>query len=169
MNNDHKPASILKTDNPTIPLTMGITISAPGPYHPEDHILPFNPAEQKPTIAFPRDRCPKFPITSEANTEWQPEPDEDLAVEIAAEIAAQIKRGIAVRIAARVAEKIRWSRVSEKWRDSTENESTVNLWSKAFSWKVTPKGKAPDQLIKDFGNLYMVPPVLTMGRKCAGG
>lgn len=124
-----RSASILNTNNPTMSLTVGVTISAPDPRLPVEDMLPSDPVEQKPMNASPRERCLKSPMTSGADIQWQPEPAEDLA----AQIAAEIKRGIPVRNAAMDVETVRWSRVCEKCRDSTENDSTVNLWSTAFS------------------------------------
>lgn len=181
------PVSILKTDNATIPLTMGVTISAPDPRLPVENSLPFDPAKQKPENAFPEDRnFPNFPNPSPASTQWHPD-EQQLVAEIASKLAAEIVPKIAARLgaeivakiaagvtakiamkiamkmAARVAAKIRWGRVSRKWRESKKNEETVRQWRDAFSWKAKLKAKAPERLINGFGELYMAPPMLTVG------
>lgn len=142
MGKNNDLASILKADNPTIPLTMGVIISAPDPRLPEEKILPFNPALQKPKNAFPEDsNYPNFPDTSPASTQWCPVMPEGQPPP----------------------SKNSWAHVSDKWQESTKNQETVRQWSSAFSWKATLKAKAPDRLIKEFGKLYMAPPILTVG------
>lgn len=145
MKNNQAHASILKTDNPTIPLTMGVTISAPSPRLPVGKGLLFDPAKQKPENAFPEDRnYPNFPTTSPASTKWHP---------------AKLleKEG-----EQRVIPKGEWDDVSKRWQESSKNLGTVSKWCSAFSWKASLKAKAPDQLIKNFGTLYMAAPTLTV-------
>lgn len=141
----HKdPASLLEPGNPTIPLIMGITISAPSPRLPEETSLPFNPALQNPKDAFSGNE-PHFPTTSPARTQWHPAKPLENAGE----------KGV-------IANK-QWDEVSEKWKESLGQEATVEKWRSAFSWKATLKAKAPDRLIEKFGILYMAAPMLTEG------
>lgn len=126
---------------------MGVTISAPDPRFPVENSLPFDPAKQKPENAFPEDRnYPNFPGPSRVNTQWHP--DEPLTEVVEERV---------------IMAKGQWDAVSTRWKDSTKNQETVEHWINAFSWKAKLKAKAPDQLIKNFGKLYMAPPMLTVG------
>lgn len=117
---------------------MGVTISVPDPRLPVEKTSPFDPAKQKPEYAFPEDKnYPIFPDPTPGSTQWHP--DERQPVEI------------------------RWGRVSRKWWESKDNEETVRQWRNAFSWKAKLKAKAPKRLINGFGELYMAPPMLTVG------
>lgn len=136
------PASLLNADKPTTPLTMGVTISTLSARLPSEKTMPLNPALQDSKNAFASTEL-HFPPTIPASTKWNP----------AKPLEKEGEQGV-------IAKK-QWDDVSNKWKESLEQQATVESWRSVFSWTATLKAKAPDRLMKEFGILYMAAPMLS--------
>lgn len=133
-----KPRSseLLKSDNVSTNLMMGVLVTAPGPILSDDKIKKYKFEKAMLQNVFsPPSKARPFPEVKASSTNWLP-------------LKPLSADG-------------QWGAVKEAWGKELGQDESINAWKRGFSWDDAElNGHGPPVLLKSFDEFYMAAPLL---------
>lgn len=137
--------NVLRADDITIELMMGVTVTAPPPYISKDPLPPFDALAAMSESIYPSEDhfTPELPSSlTPSAAKWAPEVLADTNGHPEAP----------------------WTAVRDAWghpvdaADGYDLATAVVAWAKALTWLAVPAGKPPIQLLVDIEKYYLSAP-----------